>query len=99
MTVTAGTDVYYDMYDREIYRSPYETYRRLRDEAPIYYNEQYGFWAVSRHEDVLKVILDPKTFISSKGMTYNVAHAGVEMPPGLFIAEDPPTHTFHRAIV
>jgi cytochrome P450 len=99
MTVTAGTDVYYDMYDRDIYASPYETYRRLRDESPIYYNPKYDFWAVSRHEDVLKVILDADTYISSKGMTYNVARSGVEMPPGLFIAEDAPTHTFHRAIV
>ena len=95
----AQTDVYYDMYDRDIYTSPWETFRRLRDESPIYYNPQYDFWAVSRHEDVLKVILDPGTYISGRGMTYNVAHSGVEMPPGLFIAEDPPLHTFHRGIV
>ncbi len=37
---TTGTDVYYDMYDRDIYASPYETFRRLRNEAPLYYNEQ-----------------------------------------------------------
>ena len=99
MTVTTSSEVHYDMYDRDIYASPWETFRRLRDESPIYYNAQYDFWAVSRHEDVLKVILDPETYISSRGMTYNVAHSGVEMPPGLFIAEDPPLHTFHRAIV
>ena len=99
MTTTTDTAVYYDMYDRDIYASPYETYRRLRDEAPLYYNPEYDFWCVSRFDDVLKVILDSETYISSKGMTYNVARTGVEMPPGLFIAEDPPTHTFHRAIV
>jgi cytochrome P450 len=99
MTVTVGTDVYYDMYDREIYNSPYETFRRLRDEAPIYRNDEYDFWAVSRHEDVLKVLQDRETFISGKGMTHNVASAGMQMPPGLFIAEDPPQHTMHRAIV
>ena len=99
MAVTADTDVYYDMYDREIYASPWETFRRLRDEAPIYYNDKLDFWAVSRHEDILKVLQDRETFISSKGMTYNVARTGVEMPPGLFIAEDPPLHTMHRAIV
>jgi len=99
MTVTTDSKVYYDMYDRDIYASPFDTYRRLRDESPIYYNSQYDFWAVSRHEDVLKVILDAETYISGRGMTYNVAHSGVEMPPGLFIAEDPPLHTFHRGIV
>jgi cytochrome P450 len=99
MTTTTDTAVYYDMYDRDIYASPYETYRRLRDESPLYYNPEYDFYCVSRFDDVLKVILDAETYISSKGMTYNVARTGVEMPPGLFIAEDPPTHTFHRTIV
>ena len=98
MTVTTGSEVYYDMYDRDIYASPFETFRRLRDESPIYYNSKLDFWAVSRHEDILKVLLDPETYISGRGMTYNVAHSGVEMPPGLFIAEDPPLHTLHRSI-
>ena len=97
MTVTMG--VHYDMYDREIYASPYETFRRLRDEAPLYFNEQYGFFAVSRHEDVLRVLGDRETFISGKGGVYNVVREGIEMPPGMFIFEDPPQHTMHRGIV
>jgi cytochrome P450 len=99
MTATVDTDVYYDMYDRNIYASPWETFRRLRDEAPLYRNEKYDFWAVSRHEDVLKVLQDKDTYSSAKGMTHNVAKTGMQMPPGLFIAEDPPMHTMHRAIV
>ena len=43
MTVTTESEVYYDMYDRDIYASPFETYRRLRDESPIYYNSKYDF--------------------------------------------------------
>lgn len=39
MTVTNDTDVYYDPYDVGINADPYPTYARLRDEAPIYYNE------------------------------------------------------------
>ena len=67
MTVTSTTsDVYYDMYDRDIYASPYETFRRLRDEAPLYYNEPYDFWAVARHEDMIKVLQDRETYISGK---------------------------------
>jgi cytochrome P450 len=99
MTITAGTDVYYDMYDREIYASPYETFRRLRDEAPLYYNEPYDFWAVSRHADMVQVLQDRETYISGKGMVLNVVRSNYPSVPGMFINEDPPLHTLHRGIV
>jgi cytochrome P450 len=91
--------VYYDMYDREIYASPYETYRRLRNEAPLYYNEKYNFYAVSRFSDLSRVLGDRETFISSKGGVFNIISTGTEIPPGLFIFEDPPQHTMHRSLV
>ena len=50
------SDVYYDQYSVEINADPYPVYRRLRDEAPLYYNEQYNFYAVSRFEDAERVI-------------------------------------------
>ena len=46
-----------------------------------------------------RVLTDRETFISGKGMVYNIIRQGVEMPPGLFINEDPPMHTMHRSIV
>jgi cytochrome P450 len=98
MTMT-GTDVYWDMYDRDIYASPYETFRRLRNEAPVYHNEKYGFYALSKHDDLFRVLSDRETFISGKGGVYNVITQGIQMPPGLFIFEDPPMHTMHRSIV
>ncbi len=98
MTVTE-TGVNYDMYDRDIYASPYETFRRLRNEAPVYYNEAYDFYALSRHDDLGRVLTDRETFISGKGMVYNILRQGIEMPPGLFINEDAPMHTMHRSIV
>jgi cytochrome P450 len=98
MTLTQA-DVYYDMYDRDIYASPYETFRRLRNEAPVYYNEKFNFYALSRHDDLARVLTDRETYISGKGMVYNIITQGVEMPPGLFINEDPPMHTMHRSIV
>jgi cytochrome P450 len=96
---TTPTAVSYDMFDRDIYASPYEVYRRLRDEAPLYYNEQYDFFAVSRYDDVARVLGDRETFISGKGGVYNIITAGIEMPEGLFIFEDPPLHTIHRGLV
>ena len=98
MTATE-TDVYYDMYDRDIYASPYETFQQLRNEAPLYYNDKYNFYALSRHDDLARVLTDRETYISGKGMVYNIISQDIEMPPGLFINEDPPQHTMHRAIV
>jgi cytochrome P450 len=96
---TTQAGVYYDMYDRDIYASPYDTFRRLRNEAPIYYNENYNFYALSRHDDLAHILTDRETYVSGKGMVYNLISLGIEMPPGLFIAEDPPLHTMHRGIV
>jgi cytochrome P450 len=98
MTVTSA-DVHFDMYDRELYASPYPMFRRMRDEAPLYRNEQYEFWALARLDDVARVLTDRVTFSSAKGGVYQIASAGVEMPPGLFIFEDPPLHTIHRKLV
>jgi cytochrome P450 len=91
--------VHFDMYDRDIYTSPYETFRRLRAEKPVYRNEERDFYALSRYEDVQRVLNDRQTFISGKGGVYNIIKEGVAMPPGLFIFEDPPTHAMHRGIV
>lgn len=55
---TVETDVYYDPYDVDIVADPYPVYARLRDEAPIYYNERYDFWALSRYADVEKALLN-----------------------------------------
>ncbi len=100
---TTTSDVYFDMYDRDIYTDPYPVFRRLRDEAPLYYNEKLGFYAVSRFEDAERVMLDRETFISSKGMVYNimpyVISGQVQIPKGLFICEDAPLHTVHRAVI
>jgi cytochrome P450 len=102
MTLTTES-VYFDMYDRDIYVDPYPTFQRLRDEAPLYFNEQMGFYAVSRFEDAERVMVDRETFVSSKGMVYNimpyVIGGDIGIPNGLFICEDAPLHTMHRALV
>jgi cytochrome P450 len=74
-------------------------FRRLRDEAPLYFNEEYAFYLVSRFDDVARVLGDREEFSSAKGGVYQIAAAGIEMPEGLFIFEDPPLHTIHRGLV
>ncbi len=93
------TDVYYDPYNVEINADPYPVYRRLREEAPLYYNDHHDFYAVSRYEDVERGLLDAQTYISGKGGIIELIRANIEMPPGVLIFEDPPTHTIHRRLL
>jgi cytochrome P450 len=102
--VTGTTsDVYFDMFDRDIYEDPYPRFQRLRDEAPLYYNAERDFFAVSRFADTERVLVDRDTFSSTKGSAFSfmpyVINGQVELPNCLFIAEDPPLHTIHRGLV
>ena len=99
MNVRSTSDVYYDPYDVEINADPYPVFRRLREEAPLYYNEQHDFYAVSRFEDVERGLLDRETYISGRGGILELIKANIEMPPGVLIFEDPPVHTVHRSLL
>ena len=61
MTIRNGTAVSYDPFDAGINADPYPTFRRLREEAPIYYNEPYDVWALARHADVERGLVDWQT--------------------------------------
>ena len=64
---TMESDIYYDPYDFEIDTDPYPVWKRLRDEEPLYYNERYDFYALSRFDDVERLLGDWRTYISAKG--------------------------------
>jgi len=93
------TDVYYDPYDREIDRDPYPVYARLREEAPLYYNDEHDFYAVSRFEDVQRGLIDRQIFSSARGSVLEFIKANIEIPPGIVIFEDPPLHDIHRGLL
>ena len=97
--MTVKSELYYDPYDLEIHEDPYPTFKRLREEMPLYYNERHDFYAVSRHADVARGFIDKENLISSKGDVLELIKANVQMPPGTFIYEDPPLHTVHRGVV
>jgi cytochrome P450 len=99
MTVTNDSDVYYDPYDIDINRNPYPTYRRLREEAPIYYNEPYDVWVLSRHEDVEKALVNWQVFSNSRGPILELLKSDMELPSGVVLFEDPPVHTMHRGLM
>ena len=83
MTITNESDIYYDPYDIEIDKDPYPLWRRMRDEAPLYCNEKYDFYALSRFDDVEKALVDWDTYRSGKGSMLEMIMAGFEIPPGL----------------
>jgi cytochrome P450 len=97
--MNAVTGVYYDPYNVNIDADPYPVYRRLREEAPVYYNERHDFYALSRFDDVDHVLADPKTYISGRGDVLELIKADMEFPPGVVLMEDPPVHTTHRRLL
>jgi cytochrome P450 len=99
MSLTRDAEVYFDPYDVEINADPYPIYARLREEAPLYYNESYDFWVLSRHEDVQKALLNWSTFTSTRSDILDIIKADVELPPGVILFEDPPLHTMHRKLL
>lgn len=99
MSATESSAVYFDPYNPEITANPYPVYRRLREEAPLYYNEQYDFYAVSRFPDVEKGLQDNATFSSARGNILEVIKMDIEFPPGVLIFEDPPIHTAYRNLL
>ncbi|MDV3127871.1 cytochrome P450 [Mycobacterium sp. 21AC1] len=99
MTVRVATDVCYDPYDVELNANPYETYGRLREEAPLYYNSEYDFYALSRFADVDSAAVDVRTFSSARGDVLETVKANIDIPPGFIIFEDPPIHDIHRKLL
>jgi cytochrome P450 len=93
------SDLSYDPYTAINNPDPYPLYQRLRDEAPLYYNEQYDFFAVSRYDDCERGLVDAKKYISGRGGVLELIKANIELPPGTLIFEDPPAHTVHRSLL
>ncbi len=94
---TAG--VYYDPYDFDIDVDPYPLWKRMRDEVPLYYNDQYDFFALSRFADVQPALVDWETYRSGRGSVLELIRADIDLPPGLILFEDPPIHDVHRGLL
>ncbi|HEY4396097.1 MAG TPA: cytochrome P450, partial [Acidimicrobiia bacterium] len=99
MATTTETDLYYDPYDVGIHADPYPVFRRLREEAPLYRNDVHNFYALSRFEDVERGLVDRETYISGRGAILELINAGIEIPSGVLVFEDPPIHTVHRSLL
>lgn len=91
--------VEFDPFSADFFDDPYETYRALRDHAPVYHNARYGFWALSRFDDVAAAHRDWQTFSSTHGVTLHDILAPTPPPPASIIYLDPPEHERVRNLV
>ena len=99
VSTVSGGPVEFDPYSADFFHSPYETYRRMRDEAPVYYNAKYDFWALTRYADVSAAIKDFETYSSAKGITLDMVKEYDGNTPKLVIMMDPPEHERMRKLV
>ena len=100
MATTTSRPVVYHPYSYEIHEDPYPTYARLREEAPLYHNEELGFWALSRHADVMDGFRDHERLSSSHGVSLDPAASGPNAWRTMsFLAMDPPMHGRMRGLV
>jgi len=100
-TALSEAPLEFDPFSDEYFNGPYDLYRRLRDHAPVYFNEQYGFWALFRYDDVCGAHKEWQTFSSAHGVdlsTLNTDEAIIRMYRSI-IMMDPPEHDRLRALV
>src|SRR3954470_1364883 len=84
-------------YDPLVQQEPYAAYRALRRDFPVYRNQERGFWALSRFEDVQRAAREWRCWSSAEGV--NLDDTLSLTGAGNFIAADPPDHDRLRRIV
>lgn len=95
-----ATEIVLDPYDYDFHEDPYPYYKRLRDEAPLYRNEDLGFWALSRHADVLAGFRNSTTLSNKFGVSLDPASRGPHASKTMsFLAMDDPDHLRLRTLV
>ncbi|MFA5882914.1 MAG: cytochrome P450 [Acidimicrobiia bacterium] len=93
------SDLYWDPWDYDLHRDSHPTWRRMREEAPLYRNDEHDFWALTRFQDVLDVLVDWKTYSSAQGDIIELIRGGVPESSKSLIFEDPPEHDLHRQML
>lgn len=90
--------VVFDPFSEEYFNNPFETYRRMREDAPLYYDEDGDFYALTRHEDVAAAFKDFETYSSARGCDLAMVRSG-EVPQKSIIFMDPPDHRHMRSLL
>lgn len=93
------SQVVFDPFSADFFNGPYETYRRMREEAPVYYSAEYDFYALTRHADVAFAFKDFETYSSAYGVDLAMVRTGQKVPAKMIISMDPPEHRHMRSLV
>lgn len=93
------SQVVFDPFSEEYFNGPWDIYRRMREETPVYYNEAEDFYALSRHEDVSAAYKDFATYSSAYGLDLAMVRSGEPPPMKMIILMDPPEHRHMRSLV
>jgi cytochrome P450 len=94
------SEVGLDPYNYDFHEDPYPYYQRLRDEAPLYRNDELGFWALSRHQDVLQGFRNSTSLSNAFGVSLDPASRGPHASKTMsFLAMDDPGHLRLRTLV
>ncbi|GHJ37019.1 cytochrome P450 [Streptomyces sp. TS71-3] len=101
-----------DVFDPRLYARgvPHDRYRHLRDHHPVAWQEEPevlgwpagpGFWAVTRHEDAVRVLKDSAAYSSYLGATQIRDPDPGDLPfiRRMMLNQDPPHHRRLRALV
>ncbi len=99
VSITTAPELYWDPFDTVIDTDPYPVWKRLRDEAPVYRNDRFDFYALSRFADVEAGHKDPATFLSGRGTVLELMSGADMSHTGQMIFMDPPDHTTLRSLV
>jgi cytochrome P450 len=95
-----ATKLVFDPFSEEFFTDPYPTYRRMREEAPVYYDEEHDFYALTRHKDVAAAFKDYETYSSARGIDLAMVKKGGVPPENKsMIFMDPPEHRRMRSLV
>ncbi|BBX30804.1 cytochrome P450 [Mycolicibacterium mageritense DSM 44476 = CIP 104973] len=90
--------VIFDPFSEDYFNNPFDTYRQMRQDAPLYYSEEQDFYALTRHEDVSAALKDHEAFSSSRGCDLAMVQ-GDEPPQKSIIFMDPPDHRHMRSLL
>jgi cytochrome P450 len=90
--------VVFDPFSEEFFNNPFEIYRRMREEAPLYYDEKEDFYALTRHEDVAAAFKDFETYSSARGCDLSTVRKGEVLQKSI-IFMDPPEHRHMRSLL
>ncbi len=90
--------VIFDPYSEEYFNDPFDLYRRMQDETPVYHDEDRDFYALTRHEDVAAALKDYDTYSSAYGCDLDMIRSG-ESPQKMIIFMDPPDHRHMRSLL